>query len=340
VTAPATSRGVALIHVMRRVRAELGQAHRYAHTLRVARLAAQLARAHGEDHERARLAGLYHDLARLLSAERLLSECAERSMPIDAFERANPVVLHARLGAELARETYGVDDAAILSAIRKHTVAAENMSRLDVILYLADGIEPGRDYPERAGFVRLALRDLDAAMAAVLGSTIAYLGHRSLDVAPQTWAAARRLGVAVASVSAHDLETSSQMHATPPPAADSPAKGSTLPDLLSTVLAAAEDKKGEDLTVLDLDGRTIVADTFVIVTGRSKIQTRSIADAITEAARTADFRVARTEGYVDGGWILIDLGSIVVHVFTPDQRQFYNLERLWGNRTEARAQSS
>jgi hypothetical protein len=201
-------------------------------------------------------------------------------MPIDDFERANPVVLHARLGAELARETYGVDDAAILSAIRKHTVAAENMSRLDVILYLADGIEPGRDYPERAGFVRLALRDLDAAMAAVLGSTIAYLGHRSLDVAPQTWAAARRLGVAVASVSAHDLETSSQMHATPPPAADSPAKGSTLPDLLSTVLAAAEDKKGEDLTVLDLDGRTIVADTFVIVTGRSKIQTRSIADRL------------------------------------------------------------
>ncbi len=83
-----------------------------------------------------------------------------------------------------------------------------------------------------------------------------------------------------------------------------------------------------------------MADSFVIVTGRSKIQTRSIADAITEAARRDGFPVARTEGYGDGGWILIDLGSVIVHVFTPDQRQFYNLERLWGRPSEARAQSS
>jgi ribosome-associated protein len=110
---------------------------------------------------------------------------------------------------------------------------------------------------------------------------------------------------------------------------------------LTTVRTAADDKKGEDLTFLDLEGRTIVADTFVIVTGRSKIQTRSIADAIIEAVRGAGFAVARTEGYNDGGWILIDLGSVVVHVFTPDQRQFYNLERLWGRpAAEARVQSS
>lgn len=76
------------------------------------------------------------------------------------------------------------------------------------------------------------------------------------------------------------------------------------------------------------------------MTGRSKIQTRSITDAVTEAARTAGFPVARTEGYTDGGWILIDLGPVVVHVFTPDQRQFYNLERLWGRTAEARAQTS
>ncbi len=114
----------------------------------------------------------------------------------------------------------------------------------------------------------------------------------------------------------------------------------TLPDLLTTIRAAADDKKGEDITTIDLEGRTIVADTFVIVTGRSKIQTRSIADAILEAVRNAGFPVARTEGYTDGGWILLDLGPAIVHVFTPDQRQFYNLERLWGRSVEARAQSS
>jgi len=76
------------------------------------------------------------------------------------------------------------------------------------------------------------------------------------------------------------------------------------------------------------------------VTGRSTVQTRSIADAIAEKVRENGFAVARTEGYTDGGWILIDLGPIVVHVFTPDQRAFYNLERLWGRVAEARAVES
>jgi ribosome-associated protein len=92
--------------------------------------------------------------------------------------------------------------------------------------------------------------------------------------------------------------------------------------------------------VLDLAGRTIVADAFVVVTGRSKIQTRSIADAIVDAARENGYPVARTEGYNDGGWILIDLGPIVAHVFTPEERAFYNLDRLWGRVAESRAAES
>ncbi|MEO6912409.1 MAG: ribosome silencing factor [Candidatus Baltobacteraceae bacterium] len=103
---------------------------------------------------------------------------------------------------------------------------------------------------------------------------------------------------------------------------------------------AALDKKGEDLIEIDIAGRTIIADTFLIVTGRSKIQTRSIADAIGAAAKDAGHRVARTEGYTEGTWILLDLGAIVVHVFTPEQRTFYNLERLWTGAPERQAQST
>ncbi|MDQ2908552.1 MAG: ribosome silencing factor [Candidatus Eremiobacteraeota bacterium] len=114
----------------------------------------------------------------------------------------------------------------------------------------------------------------------------------------------------------------------------------SLPDLIDVVREAALDKKAEDVTVLPLGGRTIIADSFLIATGRSKIQTRSIADAITVAVRDAGFAVARTEGYSDGGWILIDLGTIVAHVFTPEQRAFYNLERLWGTADAAQARSS
>lgn len=89
-----------------------------------------------------------------------------------------------------------------------------------------------------------------------------------------------------------------------------------------------------------MSGRTILADTFAIVTGRSKIQTRAIADAIMEAVQRDGHGVSRVEGYADGSWILIDLGNVIVHVFTPEQRTFYNLERLWSAVAERKAQGS
>lgn len=132
---------------------------------------------------------MLHDLARLYSAQRLTEECERREMPIDAFERAHPIVLHARLGAEIARERFGIDDEAVLSAIRKHTVAAADMSRLDELVYLADGLEPGRNFAERAALERLAFRDLDAAMLGTLRASIEFLRARGAAVAPQTLAA-------------------------------------------------------------------------------------------------------------------------------------------------------
>lgn len=181
--------GVAFVRAARRVREHIGQRHRYAHVLRVARLAAALARRHGVDPAQARTAGLLHDLARLYPAERLLRECAERGIPIGAFERANPVVLHAPLSAALAREWFGVDDDAVLEAIRKHTLADATMSPLDEILYLADGLEPGREYEARAAILALAFDDVAAAMAAHLTESVAHHRERKLTPAPQTLAA-------------------------------------------------------------------------------------------------------------------------------------------------------
>ncbi len=190
------------VTLARDVRAAIGQDHRYAHTVRVARLADRLAAAHGEDTGRARTAGMLHDLARLYDAERLVRECEARGMAIDAFERAVPIVLHARLGAELARERFGITDPAILSAIAKHTVGARDMSRLDAIVYLADGLEPGRDFPERAGLERLAFANLEDAMVAVIRASFAYLRGRNLAVAPQTIEALERFQNGV-SISKH-----------------------------------------------------------------------------------------------------------------------------------------
>ena len=103
---------------------------------------------------------------------------------------------------------------------------------------------------------------------------------------------------------------------------------------------AALDKKAEEFTELDIAGKTILADKFVILTGRSKIQTRAIADSIAEKMKEHGLPVARVEGYADGNWILLDLGNVIVHVFTPEQRAFYNLERLWAPAAQRQAQTS
>jgi predicted HD superfamily hydrolase involved in NAD metabolism len=162
----------------------------------VARSAELLAYRHGVDTRKARIAGLLHDLARLYSAERLIDECTRRGIPIRAFERKHPVVLHAPLGAALAREAYGVSDPEILSAIEKHTLAAEQMSPLDCVLYLADGLEPGRAFDARARLWDLAQHDLRAAMRETIAQSLRYLEARGLEPAPQTLAAARTFGLA------------------------------------------------------------------------------------------------------------------------------------------------
>jgi ribosome-associated protein len=93
---------------------------------------------------------------------------------------------------------------------------------------------------------------------------------------------------------------------------------------------AALEKKAEGVVVLDIRKKATFADFFVVATGRSLIQARAIADAAVEATEMEFGAPVRTEGYKDGTWILVDYGAVIVHVFTPQAREFYNLERLWG----------
>lgn len=155
----------------RRVREHLGQEHRYRHSVRVARCAELLAQRHGLDSRKARLAGMLHDLARLYGPARLVAECEARGLRIEPVEREHPVLLHARLGAAIARELFAIEDEAVLSAIEKHTTGAPEMSPLDCAVYLADSLEPGRNFSERGELWELALRDLDGAMRETLRVT-------------------------------------------------------------------------------------------------------------------------------------------------------------------------
>lgn len=188
--------------LVRRTREHIGQEHRYRHSLMVARCAATLARLHGADPAKARVAGLLHDLARLYSPERLIAECELLGMPIAEYERAHPVLLHARLGSAIARDEFGVDDPEVLSAIEKHTTGAGEMSPLDCAVYLADSLEPGRTFPERGALWELAKADLGAAMRALLELALEHNVRKGRPPSPPTLAAARAFGLPEVAASA------------------------------------------------------------------------------------------------------------------------------------------
>jgi ribosome-associated protein len=94
---------------------------------------------------------------------------------------------------------------------------------------------------------------------------------------------------------------------------------------------AALDKKASDVLVLDLRNTPAFTDFFVLVSGQNTRQVKAISDAVEEALRAAKVRPAHIEGYDRAEWILMDYFTFIVHVFTPQTRAFYSLERLWGD---------
>ena len=101
-------------------------------------------------------------------------------------------------------------------------------------------------------------------------------------------------------------------------------------DMVAAIADLAADRKALDIVQLDLRGMIGYADYFVICTGRTDRQTRAIHDAIHEGMKARGILPRRVEGLSEARWILMDYLDVVVHVFTPDTREYYRLEQLWG----------
>jgi len=95
------------------------------------------------------------------------------------------------------------------------------------------------------------------------------------------------------------------------------------------IAGAALDKKAKGVVILEIRGLSIITDYFVICSGDSTTQTRSIVDGIEEKLRGKDIRPSRIEGYTPSQWVLMDYGDVIVHVFEEEKRSFYDIEKLW-----------
>lgn len=92
---------------------------------------------------------------------------------------------------------------------------------------------------------------------------------------------------------------------------------------------ALDDKKGEDIQVIDISQVSVLADYFIIANGNSESQVRALVDNVEEELLKAGYEMKQREGYGSGNWVLMDFGEIIVHVFDKENRLFYDLERIW-----------
>ena len=149
---------------------------RYRHTVSVAHTAASLAMVYDASLFKAMVSGMLHDCAKCYSDEELLKKCRKKGLAIREAEAENPSLLHAKYGAFLAKNKYGVEDEEILTAIECHTTGKPDMSLLDKIIFTADYIEPYRNHSDKLPLIRrMAFEDIDRAMAVMLNEILNYL---------------------------------------------------------------------------------------------------------------------------------------------------------------------
>lgn len=156
--------------------------NRYEHSLRVADYCKRLAKIYKIDENRAYLSGLVHDCAKNLEEFYMLNKKLNSDIIFDTEERDNENLRHAPIGAVVCKDLYGIFDEEILSAVRYHTTAKENMTLLEKILFISDKIEPDRKYDTVDELRRLADFDIDRAIVKFLNDSFEYLEKKSQKI--------------------------------------------------------------------------------------------------------------------------------------------------------------
>ena len=148
---------------------------RYKHSVNVYLTAMELGKEHKLPLEKIAVSALLHDCGREVPTKESVAKAQELGLDVDEVERSQPILLHAKLGVYYAKEKYGVTDKEILDGILYHTTGTAGMSKLAKVVFLADMVEPGRDFPGVEELRHLARKNLDKAMLKAYSNTIEYL---------------------------------------------------------------------------------------------------------------------------------------------------------------------
>ena len=172
---------------------------RYEHSVRVYETALEMAEHYHADVKKVAVASLIHDCGRQISKEDSVAKAKELGIPVDPVEEAQPILLHAKLGVYYAIRKYGVspDDREVLDAIRYHSTGTVDMTQTAKIVFLADLIEPGRDFEGVEALREVSFQDLDRGMLLSYDNTIRYLLEDGLLIHPDAIAGYNQLAAKI-----------------------------------------------------------------------------------------------------------------------------------------------
>lgn len=159
---------------------------RFEHSLGVCSEAVRMAKLFGADEKKAYIAGLLHDCAKCLTREEEAEYCRKYNIEIDKMTELCHPVMHAPVGAAVARYEYGIEDEEILDAIRYHTVARAEMTLLDKIIYVADVTEPGRDYDGVEELRKLSKKSIESAYCEAVRRSLTHNISKGAVIHPNT----------------------------------------------------------------------------------------------------------------------------------------------------------
>ena len=257
---------------------------RLAHTLGVREMAVKLAKIYGCDIRKAEQAALLHDFCKNISVEE--SDSLVEKYGLDRKYLGNGALAHSQVAAKVLEYEYGLDDREVLLAIEHHTVGDFNMGLLEKIIYVADAIEPCRDYPGVEELREIAYRDINEACIKLLDRTIERVLKKgeTMDTKALAWKTAEVI----------------------------------------------DSKKGQNIAIIDISATSGFADYFVITHAMNDRMMKTIADEVEDKLAELGMTLKQREGS-GSGWILLDFSDIIVHIYSQDMRERYNLEKLWGD---------
>ena len=283
------------------------------HTEGVLECALAMAERFGADADKAEVAVICHDVYRGRDDEALNALIDE--FGIEDRYKNNANLSHSKLAAAMMERDLVIEDREILDAVSFHTTGRKGMTTLEKIVFLADAIEKGRDYPGVDDIRKQAETDLDAACLMSLEGTIGFLKEQGLgeDEIDKDTIEAR-----------DDLLDKSLRK-------ERGSKKMDTRELALTAAKALDDKQGTDIVIIDIGEKSSFADYLVLASGSNERLIAALTDEVEDKMAEEGVLVRSIEGTKESGWILMDYGDMIVNILTTEMRERYNIEKVWAD---------